>query len=108
MIRHSSAQAVEQKVGFPVSGTAAAHPGVVVLRVDDTVGPDADPALRGLLVVVNATPDAVRQRVPGLARRALTLSPVQARGSDPVVRGTRWDAATGTATVPARTVAVLV
>jgi Domain of unknown function (DUF3372) len=33
---------------------------------------------------------------------------VQAAGADPVVRATTWDAATGTATVPARTVAVLV
>ena len=29
-------------------------------------------------------------------------------GSDPVIKGTTWDTATGTVTVPARTVAVLV
>ena len=46
--------------------------------------------------------------MPALAGSALALSPVQAAGSDPVVKGTTWDAATGTATVPARTVAVLV
>jgi pullulanase-type alpha-1,6-glucosidase len=108
LFRLGSATAIEQKVSFPVSGTAGAHPGVVVLRIDDSVGPDADPALRGLLVVVNATPNAVRQRVPGLKGHALALSPVQARGADPVVKGTRWDQATATASVPARTVAVLV
>jgi pullulanase-type alpha-1,6-glucosidase len=108
LFRLGSAEAIEQKVGFPVSGTADAHPGVVVMRVDDTRGPDADPALRGLLVVLNATPSAVRQRVPELAGHALVLSPVQLRGSDPVVKRTTWDAATATATVPARTVAVLV
>jgi pullulanase/glycogen debranching enzyme len=108
LFRLGSAAAIEQKVAFPVSGTSDAHPGVVVMHVDDTVGPDADPALRGLLVVLNATPDLVRQRVPALAGSALTLSPVQATGADPVVRTTRWDAATGTATVPGRTVAVLV
>ena len=95
-------------MGFPASGTASAHPGVIVMRIDDTVGPDVDPALRGLVVVVNATPSAVSQAVPGLAGHSLGLSPVQAGGSDPVVKGTTWDATSGTATVPARTVAVLV
>jgi pullulanase/glycogen debranching enzyme len=108
LFRLGSARAIEQKVGFPVSGTAAAHPGVVVMRVDDTRGPDADPALRGLLVVMNTTPKAIRQRVPELAGHALALSPVQLRGSDPVVKHTTWDSAPATATVPARTVAVLV
>jgi pullulanase-type alpha-1,6-glucosidase len=108
LFRLGSAQAIAQKVGFPVSGSSAGHPGVLVMRVDDTVGPDADPALRGLLVVINATPDAVHQQVPELLGHPLALSPVQARGSDPVVKRTTWDAATGTASVPARTVAVLV
>ena len=78
------------------------------MRIDDTVGPNVDPALAGVLVVVNASPTAVAQKVPALAGSALALSPVQASGSDPVVTVTTWDAATGTATVPARTVAVLV
>ena len=43
-----------------------------------------------------------------MAGAALSLSPVQASGSDPVVTSSTWDAATGTATVPARTVAVFV
>jgi pullulanase-type alpha-1,6-glucosidase len=108
LFRLGSAAAIRQKVGFPVSGTADAHPGVLVMHVDDTVGQDADPALSRLLVVLNATPHAVRQRVPVLAGHALALSPVQARGADRVVKGTLWDRATGTAVVPARTVAVLV
>lgn len=78
------------------------------MRIDDTVGPNVDPALAGVLVVVNASPTAVAQKVPALAGSALALSPVQASGSDPVVKGTTWDTSTGTATVPARTVAVLV
>ncbi|GAA4348419.1 pullulanase-type alpha-1,6-glucosidase [Angustibacter luteus] len=108
LFRLGSAALIGQKVSFPASGTSSAHPGVIVLRVDDTVGPDVDPALRGLVVVVNATPEAVTQQVPGLAGHALRLSPVQAGGSDPVVKGTTWAATSGTATVPARTVAVLV
>jgi pullulanase-type alpha-1,6-glucosidase len=108
LFRLGSAALIEQKVSFPVSGSADAHPGVVVLRIDDTIGPDVDPGLRGLVVVINAGADPVRQRVPGLAGQALGLSPVQAGGADPVVRGTTWEAGSGTATVPARTVAVLV
>ena len=108
LFRLGSAALIQAKVGFPTSGTAAARPGVVVMRIDDTVGPDVDPALRGVLVVINAGATTVTQPVPGLAGAALTLSPVQAGGSDPVVKATTWDAASGTATVPARSVAVLV
>ena len=54
------------------------------------------------------TGSAVTQQVPGLAGANLSLSPVQAAGSDPVVKQTTWTASTGTVTVPARTVAVLV
>ncbi|HEX7223745.1 MAG TPA: alpha-1,6-glucosidase domain-containing protein, partial [Candidatus Limnocylindrales bacterium] len=62
----------------------------------------------GALVVFNASPDAVTQTVGELAGRDFALTPALAQGSDPVVKTTSWDAATGTITVPARTVAVLV
>ena len=107
LFRLGSADAIRAKVGFPVSGTADANAGVIVMRIDDTVGSDVDPALKGLLVVINASAAPVTQKVPGLAGAALALSPVQAAGSDPVVKGTTWDAPSGTATVPARTVAVV-
>jgi pullulanase/glycogen debranching enzyme len=107
LLRLGDAALVREKVAFPGSGPEAT-PGVVVMHVDDRRGADADPALDGLLAVVNARPDAVVERVPELAGRAYALSPVQAGGVDEVVRGTRWDAVTGTVSVPARTVAVLV
>ncbi|GAA5158816.1 pullulanase-type alpha-1,6-glucosidase [Ornithinimicrobium tianjinense] len=99
---------VEQKVSFPVSGTDLGDPQVIVMRIDDTVGADVDPALDGLLVVLNASPDTVTQRVPGLEGAALELSPVQVEGVDDVVRSARWDAGSATATVPPQTVAVFV
>jgi pullulanase/glycogen debranching enzyme len=99
---------VRQKVSFPVSGTELGDPQVIVLRVDDTVGTDVDPALDGLVVVFNAGSEPVEQQVPGLEGAALQLSPVQASGADDVVRSATWDAATGTASVPAQTVAVFV
>jgi pullulanase len=94
-------------VSFPVGGPDQ-KPGVVVMSISDTVGADLDPAAKGLLVVFNATPGTVTQAVPGLAGAAAALSPVQANGSDAVVKTTTWNAATGAVTVPARTVAVLV
>jgi pullulanase-type alpha-1,6-glucosidase len=107
LFRLGDADLIRQKLTFPDAGTDAT-PGVVVMHVDDTVGPDVDADLDGLLVVFNASPDAVTQELPGLAGAAYALSPVQAAGADDVVRSTTWDAATGTVSVPARTVAVLV
>ncbi len=95
-------------MSFPVSGSADAHDGVIVMRVDDTVGSDVDPALKGLVVVFNTSAEAVEQKVPGLGSAALTLSPVQAGGADPVVKTSSFDAGTSTLSVPARTVAVFV
>ncbi len=106
LFRLGSASAIDDKVSFPASGTSAAHAGVIVMRIDDTRGADADPHLRGLVVVINATPDPVSQVVPGMSGLAAALSPVQAGGSDAVVKGATWEASTGTAAVPARTVAV--
>lgn len=108
LFRLGSADAINAKVSFPASGTGDAHEGVIVMRIDDTQGTDADPALKGLVVVFNASDEAVTQKVPGLAGAALALSPVQAQGSDAVVKTATWDAATGSAAVPARTVAVFV
>ena len=107
LFRLGEADLVQQKVTFPGSGPDA-DPGVVVMHVDDTVGRDVDRRLDGLLVVFNATPDEVSVPIAELAGDRYVLSPVQQDGSDDVVRGTTWDRATGTVTVPARTVAVLV
>ncbi|MFC8800169.1 pullulanase-type alpha-1,6-glucosidase [Promicromonospora sp. NPDC057138] len=107
LFRLGSAELIEQKVTFPGSGPDAV-PGVITMSVDDLAGlSDVDPALDGVLVVLNASPTSATVDVPELAGRDYALSPVQAGGADAVVRETTWDSATGTVTVPARTVAVL-
>ncbi|MFD6135319.1 pullulanase-type alpha-1,6-glucosidase [Isoptericola sp. NPDC060257] len=106
LFRLGSAAAIEQKVSFPGAGPDA-RPGVVAMVVDDTVGRDADRRLDGLLTVFNASPEPVTLELAGLRGRDFRLSNVQRSGSDAVVKRTRWDARTGTVTVPARTVAVL-
>ncbi|GAA1512040.1 pullulanase-type alpha-1,6-glucosidase [Kribbella lupini] len=108
LFRLGSADLINQKVSFPLSGTAAAVPGVITMRINDSVGANVDPALKGVVVVFNSTGSAVSQQIPGLTGAGLALSPVQAGGADPVVKQTSWTAATGTVSVPARTVAVLV
>lgn len=106
LFRLGDAAQIEAKLSFPGSGPDAT-PGVIVMRVDDTVGTEVDPALDGLLVVFNTTGAPVTETVDGLAGHVLTLSDVQASGADGRVRDTAWDPATGAVTVPARTVAVL-
>ena len=100
-----TAELVQQKLAFP-SGGPDQDPGVIVMHLDDTVGPDVDPDRRGLVVVFNASDTATSQQVPGAAGGGFRLHPVQAGGGDEVVRTSSYDGATGTFTVPARTVAV--
>ncbi|UYO97513.1 pullulanase-type alpha-1,6-glucosidase [Microbacterium sp. M28] len=107
LLRLGSADLIERKVSFP-NGGADAAPGVIVMLIDDLIGADADPALAGALVVFNASPDAVTQTVSSLTGRDFALTDAQADGADAVVKATTWDASSGTVTVPARSVAVLV
>ena len=78
------------------------------MQIDDLVGEDVDPELDGALVVFNSSPEAITEQVDGLAGREFALTDAQANGADAVVKTTAWDAATGSVTVPARSVAVLV
>ena len=98
---------VQQKVAFP-SGGPDQTPGVIVMRIDDTVGADVDPQLKGLVVVFNASPEATTQTVAGTAGQRFALHPVQANGTDPVVKGSTYHRQAGSFTVPGRTVAVFV
>ena len=99
---------VRERVSFPVCGPGA-QPGVIIMVIDDGAGEaDIDPALDGVLVVINATPRAITQRLDTQVGRLFVLCDVQARGEDPVVKTTSFDPATGTVRVPARTAAVLI
>ncbi|MFJ8015218.1 pullulanase-type alpha-1,6-glucosidase [Streptomyces sp. NPDC096339] len=89
----TTAEAVQSRLGFPLSGTDET-PGVITMT------------LGGLVVVFNATPTDQAQRVPALAGTAYTLHPVQAGGSDATVKRSAYDTRTGEFTVPARTVSV--
>ena len=105
LLHLGSAQLIEQKLSFPDGGPAST-PGVIVERIDDTVGPNVDPRLKGLVIVFNASPNATSQTVAATRGQRYRLNGVQAHGSDPVVRTAGFDPATGTFSVPGRTVAV--
>ncbi len=105
LFRLGSAALVQERVAFPTGGPSQA-PGIIVMTISDTVGRDLDPRSEGIVVVFNASSTASTQTVPGAAGARYELHPVQAAGGDPVVRTSRYDRATGTFTVPPRTVAV--
>ncbi|MEV8475519.1 pullulanase-type alpha-1,6-glucosidase [Streptomyces sp. NPDC051173] len=90
---HTTAAGVQTDLAFPLSGKDET-PGVITMR------------LGSLLVVLNATPDRRAQQLPTLAGTPYTLHPIQAAGSDPVVKSASYDRTSGTLTVPGRTVAV--
>ncbi|WP_432252030.1 pullulanase-type alpha-1,6-glucosidase [Streptomyces sp. HNM1019] len=89
----ATAEGVQRALSFPLSGTGET-PGVITMRL----GP--------LVVVFNATPSRQTQRVPAVAGTPYALHPVQAGGADATVRTSRYERATGTFSVPARTAAV--
>ena len=107
LFRLGSADLISRKVTFPGSGPTAT-PGVIAMHIDDTKGRDVDRRLDGVLVVFNASPDEQSISISALKKKGYVLSTIQRRGDDGVVKNTSWNSRTGTVTVPARTVAVLV
>ncbi|MBB1509751.1 pullulanase-type alpha-1,6-glucosidase [Tessaracoccus sp. MC1756] len=104
-----TAEDIAQKVTFPNAG-ADQTPGLILMRIDDTVGTDVDDAVDGLLVAFNATPEAISEQVDGMAGVEMALSPVLTDGpdADATLGTTSWTSSTGTLTIPARSVVVLV
>ncbi len=100
-----SAQLIKEMVSFPCTGPDA-PPGMIVMRIVDR-DHRVDPRRRELLVVFNAAPWAITRHIEGMTGIELTLSSIQARGCDPLVKQTRWDGANGAVAIPGRTVAVL-
>ncbi|WP_433360246.1 pullulanase-type alpha-1,6-glucosidase [Streptosporangium sp. CA-115845] len=95
---------VQKRLTFPTSGTSET-PGVVTMHLDAS---GIDPRWKSITVVFNATSETRPQSVAALKGTQVTLHPVQTAGDDAVVKQSTFDPATGTLTVPARTVAVFV
>ncbi|WP_246605993.1 pullulanase-type alpha-1,6-glucosidase [Paractinoplanes toevensis] len=99
-----TAAEVQKRLSFPLSGSAET-PGVITMTLD---GRGLDRNHRSVTVVFNGTSAATTQTVAALAGKQISLHPVQQASADPVVRTASFAKATGTFTVPARTVAVFV
>ena len=104
-----SADLIKQKVTFPNAG-ADQTAGLIVMHIADPAGAgDLDPTRDSVLVAFNASPAPITEAIDGLAGVEYALDPVLTDGvrDDPVLATTTWDAATGTLTIPARSVVVL-
>ncbi|WP_232832284.1 pullulanase-type alpha-1,6-glucosidase [Nocardiopsis sp. FIRDI 009] len=99
-----TAEEIQARLTFPTSG-ADETPGVITMHVD-TAGLDG--GWESVTVVFNAGVETAEESVAALVGADVRLHPVQADSTDPVVRESAFDPATGTLTVPPRTVAVFV
>lgn len=96
---------VKACVSFP--DAAQQRDGLVVMRIGGTGC--GDNTYKSVVVLFNANKLAQDFAIPAYQGAAtVTLHPAQAGGSDPVLKGAVFTAATGTFTVPARTTAVFV
>jgi pullulanase-type alpha-1,6-glucosidase len=89
----NDASLVQTKLSFP-----AADPGLVVAYLDDTAGPDADPARKGVVVIINPFPQEKTVTLPATRWSPHPLS----------TDAQRTHLTNGAATVPPRSVVVLV
>ncbi|WP_326563595.1 pullulanase-type alpha-1,6-glucosidase [Micromonospora peucetia] len=100
----TSAEQVQRRVAFPLSGTAET-PGVLTMTLD---GRGLDGRWKSVTVVFNATPETAQQRLTGLRGADVALHPVLRTSADETLRTASFNRASGTFTVPARSVAVFV
>jgi pullulanase-type alpha-1,6-glucosidase len=100
----TTAEQVQKRVAFPLSG-AAETPGVLTMTLD---GRGLDGRWKSVTVVFNATPETAKQQLTGLRGADVALHPVLRTSADEVLRTASFDPASGTFTVPARSVAVFV
>ena len=98
---------VKKRVDFYNVGTAQV-PGLIVMTLSDgtCAGADLDASYDGVVVIVNAGPEAQAVELAGFS--GFALHPVLASSADAVVQTAAFDDATDTFTVPAWTSAVFV
>jgi pullulanase-type alpha-1,6-glucosidase len=105
LFRLRTAEDIRKAVTFFNTGPDQV-PGLIVERIRNT-GRSCFPASQAV-VLVNATPQAQTFSDAAFKRQPLILHPIQGVSSDPVVRKSKFQASTGTFTVPARTTAVFI
>ncbi|MFB1483468.1 pullulanase-type alpha-1,6-glucosidase [Corallococcus sp. RDP092CA] len=104
LFRLRTGDEVKQLVRFENTGPEQI-PGLIVMAMQDH-GTNAEG--KRAIVLFNGTDDAQTFKADTYKALKLKLHPVQQASTDPVVRTSAYDAATGGFTVPARTTAVFV
>ncbi len=107
LFRLHTADDVMQRVHFANTG-ANQIPGLIVMSISDPADANIDPTYAQIVVLFNANDQAQTFTLDSVMGLPFTLHPVQAEGSDPVVKDASFDASSGTFSVPGRTTAVFV
>jgi hypothetical protein len=105
LFRLRTADEIKKSVSFFNTGPSQV-PGLIVERISNTA--KACFPVSQAVVLVNATPQSQVFSDPAFRHQPLILHPVQAFSSDPVVKTAKFQAQSGTFTVPARTTAVFI
>ncbi|QAT81934.1 alpha-1,6-glucosidase [Corallococcus coralloides] len=104
LFRLRTGDEVKQRVHFENTGPDQI-PGLIVMAMQD---PGTNAEGQRAIVLFNGTDDAQTFQADGYKSLKLKLHPVLQASTDPVVRTSAYDAATGGFTVPARSTAVFV
>ncbi len=107
LFRLETASDIQERVMFHNTGPDQV-PGLIVMSISDLTDVDLDPRRDFIVVLFNATPDAITYTVGEVSGMPLQLHPVLADSYDSVVQTASFDADSGSFTVPAQTTAVFV
>jgi hypothetical protein len=107
LFRLETAEDVQARVAFHNTGPSQL-PGLIVMSLSDTVSPDLDPTYESMVVLVNANDEQQVFTANAFKGKKLMLHAVQRSSVDPVVKTAKFNATTGTFTIPGRTTAVFV
>jgi hypothetical protein len=107
LFRLRTAADVIQRLSFLNTGPDQA-PGLIVMALEDTAGGGLDPNYDQIVVLFNASQDAITFADGRFKGLAFELHPIQKNSVDPVIKTSTFDSANGAFKVPARTAAVFV
>jgi pullulanase len=106
LFRLQTGDEVKKRVKFYNAGPNQ-QPALIVMAISDKVGPKLDPNAKSIVVLFNVDKIAKTISLPDYARIPLELHPILKKSvADLVVKQSRYNALTGTFTIPPRTTAV--
>jgi pullulanase-type alpha-1,6-glucosidase len=107
LFRLETAEDVQERLVFHNTGPDQL-PGLIVMSLSDTVGADLDPVHENIVVLINANKEQQVFSAEAFKGKKMMLHAVQRNSIDPVVKTAKFNPATGSFTIPARTTAVFV